>query len=111
VATLSGTLHTSGVPFYGFLYLDADGSGGVTGSWEIRVPAGGGYGDLTPLQSTYSVTPQGKVQLTIQSTQASTILSVTVFLADHHQSILGFGGFTLGGGGGGGVGSVRGTKQ
>src|SRR5262245_7041830 len=77
VATLSGTFHTNGVPFYGILYLDADGSGGVTGSWEIRVPAGGAYGDLTPLQSTYSVTPQGKVQLTLQSTQSSNVLSVT----------------------------------
>jgi hypothetical protein len=111
VATLSGTFHTNGVAFYGVLYLDADGSGGVTGSWEIRVPAGGAYGDLTPLQSTYSVTPQGKVQLTLQSTQSGNVLSVTVFLADSHQSILGFGGFALGGGGGGGVGSVRGTKQ
>jgi hypothetical protein len=116
VATFSGNFHTSvvdasGVPFFGFLYLDADGSGGVTGFWEIAVPAGGTYGDLNPLHSTYTVTPQGRVHFNLQSTVGGSILSVTVFLADRNRSILGFGGFTLGGGGGGGVGSVRGTKQ
>jgi hypothetical protein len=113
VATLSGTFHTNGGPFYGFVYLDADGIGGVTGSWEIQVPAGTMLGDLGPLHSKYTVTPQGKVELTLASTASSNVLSVTVFLADQHQSILGFGGFTLGGGSppAGGVGSVRGRKQ
>jgi hypothetical protein len=116
VATFSGNFDTSvvdasGVPFFGFLYLDADGSGGVTGFWEIAVPAGGTYGDLNPLHSTYTVTPQGMVQFKLRSTVVSNVLGVTVFLADRHQSILGYGGFALGGGGGGGVGSVRGTKQ
>src|SRR5262249_45775659 len=109
VATLSGTF-TNGSPFYGFVYLDANGSGGVTGSWEIQAPNGsilGGSG-----QSTYTVTPQGKVELTLASTASSNVLSVTVFLADQRQSILGRGGFTLRGSPPlGGTGSICGRKQ
>src|SRR5262245_64219345 len=92
VAILSGTFIS---PLYGFVYLDANGSGGVTGSWEIEASNGTILGGLG--QSTYTVTPQGKVELTLASTTSSNVLSVTVFLADQRQSILGRGGFTLGG--------------
>ena len=113
VATFSGTFHTSGTGFYGFVYLDANGNGGVTGSWEIQVPTGTITGGGLPnLHSTYSVTPQGKVELTLASTTSSDVLSVTVFLADQNQSILGRGGFSLGANPPlGGVGSICGRKQ
>jgi hypothetical protein len=112
VATLSGTFHTSGAPFYGFVYLDADGNGGVTGGWEIQVPNGTILGGLGPAQSTYTVTAQGRVELTLASTASSNVLSVTVYLADNNQSILGRGGFVLGGNPpAGGVGSICGRKQ
>jgi hypothetical protein len=111
VATLSGTFHTSGTPFYGFVYLEADGNGGVTGSWQIQVPTGTTLGG-GPVRRTYSVTPQGKVELTLASKTSSNVLSVTVFLADRNQWILGYGGFSLGGSPPlGGVGSIRGMKQ
>src|SRR5262249_42923779 len=107
--TLSGTF-TNGSPFYGFVYLDANGSGGVNGSWEIQAPNGTILGGFA--QSTYTMTPQGKVELTVASTASGNVLSVTVFLADQRQSILGRGGFALGGSPPlGGSGSICGRKQ
>ena len=58
MATFTGSFHASGVPSYGFIDLDADGSG-----------------DLNSLRSTYTVTPKGMVQLKLQSTQVSNILA------------------------------------
>lgn len=67
VATFSGNLTTSGTYFAGYLYLNSDGLGNVSGSWVIQVPAGGLYGGpLDPSRpgSGYTVDARGRVQFT-----------------------------------------------
>jgi hypothetical protein len=110
VATFQGSFYPDNPPFFGSVYLSADGNGGVTCLWEIQTPGGTTNGDLTGLRTTYTVTPDGRVSITAPSTSTSNILYINVFLAEGTRAILGRGGFYLGGGAVG-VGMVRGSLQ